>query len=111
MHIKAKFEIDNARSFGIDINGYRINYTVNNNMLNNAFLPLDNRQLELEVLVDKTLIEVYGNGGLIYWFANHNQGDLDSFRISLFQWESGLNPDPKTLVKSLEINELKSIWH
>ena len=79
-------------------------------MLNNAFLPLDNGQLELEVLVDKTLIELYGNGGLVYWFANHNQVNLDSFKISMFHWESELNPDPRTLVKSLEIHELKSIW-
>ena len=110
LHIKAKFEIDNGRIFGLNINGYRINYQVNTNKLNDTFLPLHNRQLELEVIVDKTIIEVYGDGGLIYWFANYNEGDLDDFNLSLTQGKNGLNPNPKTLVKSLEIHELKSIW-
>ncbi len=110
LHIKAKFEIDNGRLFGLNINGYKIDYKVNTNKLNDTFLPLQNKQLELEVIVDNTLIEVYGNGGLVYWFANYNEGDPGDFSLSLTQGESGLNQDPKTLVKSLEIHELKSIW-
>ena len=64
----------------------------NTNTLNNIYLPLQNRQLELEVIVDKTLMEVYANGGLIYWFANYNEGDPDNFSLSLTQAENGLNP-------------------
>jgi len=110
LHLKATFEIQNAINFGLDINGYKINYNVATNKLNEVFLPLQNKQLELEVIVDKTLIEVYGNGGLIYWFANHKEGDLDNFNISLTRSNNGLNLDSKTLLKSLEIHELKSIW-
>jgi len=110
LHIKATFEIVNAINFGMNINGYRLNYNVATNKLNDHFLPLQNKQLQLEVIVDKTLIEVYANGGLIYWFDNYNEGDLDDFNISLTRSKNGLNQDSKTLVKSLDIYELKSIW-
>jgi sucrose-6-phosphate hydrolase SacC (GH32 family) len=110
LHIKSTFEIANAISFGININGYGLNYNVATNTLNDHFLPLHNKQLQLEVIVDKTLIEVYANGGLIYWFANYNEGDLENFNISLTRSRNGLNPDSKTLVKTLDIYELKSIW-
>jgi fructan beta-fructosidase len=110
LHIKATFEIVNAIDFGININGYRINYNVATNELKGHFLPLQNKQVQVEVIVDKTLIEVYANGGLIYWFDNYNEGDLDDFNISLTRSKNGLNQDSKTLVKSLDIYELKSIW-
>lgn len=110
LHIKVKYEIVNGITFGMDINGYTINYNVAWNKLNDTFMPLKNRQLELEVIVDKTLIEVYANGGLMYWFANHNEGNLDDFYISMIRSGNKLNPDSKTLIRSLEIHELKSIW-
>lgn len=110
LHIKATFEIVNAIDFGFDINGYRLNYHVATNQLKGHFLPLQNKQVQLEIIVDKTLIEVYANGGLIYWFDNYNEGDLDHFNISLTRSKNGLNQDSKTLVKSLDIYELNSIW-
>ena len=110
LHIKSTLEIENGILFGININGYKLEYNVSNNQLNGHFLPLQNKQLELEVIVDKTLIEVYANGGLLYWFANNKEADLDNFQISVYREENGLNPDPKTLVKNMEIHELKSIW-
>jgi fructan beta-fructosidase len=110
LHIKATFEIVNDDSFGLDINGYKIKYDVPTNQLNGHFLPLQNKQLQLEIIVDKTLVEVYANGGLIYWFDDYNEGDLDNFKISLIRSKSSLNVDSKTLIKNLEIHELKSIW-
>lgn len=110
LHIKATFEIVNDHSFGLDINGYKIKYDVPKNQLNGHFLSLQNKQLQLEIIVDKTLVEVYANGGLIYWFDDYNEGDLDNFKISLIRSKSNLNIDSKTLIKNLEIHELKSIW-
>jgi fructan beta-fructosidase len=110
LHIKAKFQFENATNFVLNINGYNIGYNVATNKLNDVFVPLHNREIEVEVIVDQTLIEVYVDGGLYYWFANHNKGDLDNFKIKLYRSKNGLNPDSKTLVKSLEIHELKSIW-
>ena len=80
------------------------------NTLNDVFVPLQDRELELEILVDKTLIEVYVNGGLYYWFANNNEGDLDNFKLQFEKRENDMIEDPKTMVKSLKIHELKSIW-
>ena len=73
-------------------------------------MPLKNgHQLDVEIIVDKTIIEVYANGGLMYWMSKHNE-NLDDFKISLFQHSGNLNKKPKTLVKNLEIHELSSIW-
>jgi sucrose-6-phosphate hydrolase SacC (GH32 family) len=110
LYIKATFEINNGRVFGFDINGYKIEYYVNSNKLNDVFLPLQNKQLELEIIVDKTLFEVYANRGQIYWFADYHEGNLKDFKLSLIQDTDRLNPEPKTLVRNLEIYELKSIW-
>jgi len=44
------------------------------------------------------------------WFADHHKGNLEDFKLSLIQGTDGLNPEPKTLIRNLEIHELKSIW-
>jgi sucrose-6-phosphate hydrolase SacC (GH32 family) len=110
LHIKATFEIGNGHMFGFDINGYRIEYHVPANKLNEVFLPLRDKQLELELIVDKTLIEVYADGGRVYWFADHHDSNPEDFSISLIQAINELNQDPVTHVRNLEIHELKSIW-
>ena len=109
-HIKTTIEVDNSRFFGMNINGYKLQYDVATNTLNDVFVPLQNRQLELEVIVDKTLIEVYVNGGRYYWFKNYVDGDLNDFNLSFSKGGDPLHKNPKTLVKNLEIYELKSIW-
>jgi len=110
LHIKAALKAENAVSFGLNINGYIINYDVATNTLNNVFVPLHNRQIDLEIIADKTIVEVYVNGGLYYWFANHTGSDLDHFKIQFERSQNRLNQDSKTLVRNLEIHELKSIW-
>ena len=110
LHIKTTIEADNSRFFGMNINGYELKYDVATNTLNDVFIPLQNRQLELEVIVDKTIIEVYINGGRYYWFYNDTTGDLDDFNIRFIKGGDPLHPNPKTLVKKLEIHELLSIW-
>jgi len=110
LHIKTIMEIDNSRIFGLNINGYELKYDVATNTLNDVFIPLQNRQLELEVIVDKTIIEVYVNGGRYYWFQNYTEGDLNNFNLSLNKGGDPLHKNPKTLIKKLEIYELQSIW-
>jgi fructan beta-fructosidase len=110
LHIIATFKIENCVRFGLNINGYNIEYYVSTNKLNDTFLPLENGQFDLEVIVDKTLVEVYANGGIVYWFDYHNDADPDNFKLSLYQRENKLNQEPKTMVRNLEIHELKSIW-
>lgn len=110
LHIKTTIEIENSVSFGMNINGYKLNYSVARNTLNDNFIPLKNRQLELEIIVDNNLLEVYVNGGLFYWFANNTKGDLKNFKLSFIKGGNPLNKNSKTLVKHLKIHELKSIW-
>lgn len=110
LHIKTTIEVDNSRIFGININGYELRYDVATNTLNDVFIPLQNRQLELELIIDKTVIEVYANGGRFYWFKNYTEGDLNNFKLSFIKGGDPLNRQPKTLVKNLEIHELQTIW-
>lgn len=109
LHIKTKIEIENASTFWLNINGYRLEYNVANNTLNDIFIPLKNRQLDLEIIVDNTIVEVYANGGQYYWFVN-NETDSNDFYLKLENLRNGLNQHPKTLVKSLDVHELESIW-
>lgn len=110
LHIKTTIEIDNSRFFGMNVNGYELKYDVATNTLNDVFIPLQNRQLELELIVDKTIIEVYVNGGRYYWFYNNKDANAEDFSLSFSKGGDPLHKNPKTLVKYLEINELKSIW-
>lgn len=110
LHIKTTMEADNSRFFGLNINGYELKYDISTNTLNDVFIPLQNRQLALEVIVDKTLIEVYVNGGRYYWFKNYTPSDLNNFNIKFIKGGDPLHKNPKTLVKKLQIHELSSIW-
>lgn len=110
LHIKTTIEIDNSRFFGININGYKLNYDVAMNTLNGVFIPLQNRQLDIEVIVDKTLVEVYVNGGRYYWFEKYDVEDLNNFELSFMKGGDPLHKNPKTWVKKLEVYELESIW-
>ncbi|GAB1855458.1 glycoside hydrolase family 32 protein [Flavobacteriaceae bacterium MHTCC 0001] len=110
VHIKTIIEVDNSRFFGLNINGYKLQYDVATNTLNDVFIPLQNRQLEMEVIIDKTVIEVFVNGGRYYWFKNYVDGDLNNFNLRFIKGGDPLNRTPKTIVKKLEIHELKSVW-
>jgi sucrose-6-phosphate hydrolase SacC (GH32 family) len=77
----------------------------------NYYIPLtNNRELELEIIVDNKVIEVFINDGRKYLLGNNTKGDLDNFSVSVFNSATSLNKNPKTIVKNLEIHELKSIW-
>ncbi len=110
LHIKLTLEPQNSRFFGIDINGYKIKYDVAHNTLQDVFIPLQNQQLEMEIIVDKTLIEVYVNGGRYYWFDKYDDDDLNNLKLTFIKGGDPLHKNPKTLIKTLEIYELKSIW-
>ena len=110
LHIKTTIEPENSRFFGININGYEIKYDVAMNTLRDVFIPLQNRRLELEIIVDKTLIEVYVNGGRYYWFDKYEDADLNNFELIFIKGGDPLHQNPITLIKTLEIYELKSIW-
>lgn len=103
LHIKLEFEIQTSNSFGLNINGYKIGYDLNFTQLNEVFLSPDDNRIYLEILIDRNSVEIFANHGRLYLSAVHNSVDQLK-RIELF------SIDGKTLVKTMEIYELKSIW-
>jgi len=102
LHIKAEFEIKTAVNFGFNINGFEIEYDINHNRLNDVFLsPLDNK-INLEILVDRNSIEIYANHGRLFLSSGHNSADNPK-QLELFS-------RGETILTSLEVYELKSIW-
>lgn len=102
LHIIAQFEIKTASHFGLLVNGYRITYDMNHNLLNDGFLsPVDNK-IFLEILVDRNSVEVFGNHGRLYLSAEHSSVDNPK-GISLFSRGA-------TVLNKLKIHELRSIW-
>jgi fructan beta-fructosidase len=107
LHIKAEFEIGPTKSYGVFgfvINGYKIEYDYRHNRLNDAFLDVEDGKIYLEILVDRTSVEVFANHGRLYLADTHFSVDSPK-QLDLFSlWRSPV------LLSSLEIYELESIW-
>jgi len=102
LHIKAEFEIVTGVSFGLNINGYKITYDMNHNSLNDVFLSPEENKIYLEILIDRNSIEIFANHGRLYLVDIHNSVDSPK-QLELYS-------RGKTLLKNIEIYELKSIW-
>ncbi len=106
-HIQTEIEVGNIAEFGFIVRGESIRYTTSNNELfclgkSTSLRPLQHK-IKLEILLDKTSLEIFGNDG----------------RISL---SSCFLPDPrnrnlkiyslggKARIVSLKVYELGSIW-
>jgi sucrose-6-phosphate hydrolase SacC (GH32 family) len=103
LHIRAVFKIVNAHDFSIQINGYNFTYNVNTNKLNDTFIPLIDLKLNLEFIIDVNSIEVFVNEGHYVMCLAHNSNNYKP-GVAFY----GRN---KTVIESLEIHELNSIWH
>jgi fructan beta-fructosidase len=125
-HIKAEFEVGDAGSFGLIIREYNITYDAKESRIvctgpesdidteryedverfsepHNAPLePIDGK-ITLEILVDRTMVEVFPNNGRYYFPMGAYLVDRDP-AIKIFS-KAG-----KTKLNKLEIYELKSIW-
>lgn len=102
LHIKTTIQPLKHRKFTIDVNGYKFIYNLNDNKLNDTFVPLIDFKMELEFIVDVNSIEVFINGGQQVIVLQHNS-KLHTPGIRFF----GKN---ETLIDNLEIHELESIW-
>jgi len=119
-HIKAEFEVGDADSFGLIIREYNITYDAKDNRIictgpksdtgperfyephSEPLKPVDGK-ITLEILVDRTMVEVFPNNGRYYFPMGAYLVDRDP-AIKVFS-EGG-----KTTLNNLEIYELKSIW-
>jgi sucrose-6-phosphate hydrolase SacC (GH32 family) len=106
LHIKAEFEMgprDSYGVFGLRINGFEIEYDARHNRLNHTFLDIEDKKIYLEILMDRTSVEVYGNHGRLYLADAHNTVDQPQ-QLELY------NLWGKVHLSKLQIYELKSIW-
>jgi len=119
-HIKAQFEVGNADSFGMIIREYNITYDAKENRIictgpksdigpdkfsrpqSAPLKPVDGK-ITLEILVDRTMVEVIPNNGRYYFPMGAYLVDNDP-AIKVFSKGS------KTKLINLEVYELNSIW-
>ena len=109
LHIVAEFEILDNFVFGLVINGFEIKYDAQNYQLNKIFMrPIDN-QIKLEILVDRTCIEIFGNDGRVYIPKAHVATE-DQLDIKTLIDTPGWQGQKRSLLKHLVVYELESIW-
>ncbi|MHC4206208.1 MAG: GH32 C-terminal domain-containing protein [Planctomycetota bacterium] len=119
-HIKAEFEVGDSDSFGLIVREYNITYDAEENRIictgpeseigperfhepySEPLKPVGGK-ITLEILVDRTMVEVFPNNGRYYFPMGAYLVDRDP-AIKVFS-EGG-----KTILNKLEIYELKSIW-
>jgi fructan beta-fructosidase len=105
--IQAEFELVNANAFGFRVHGVTVKYSVDTGMLSCdktkvALKPLDGK-IRLRILVDRTTVEIFANGGQVY-MPIRALPEANATGLALFE-EGG-----KVLIRSLIVHELKSIW-
>ena len=106
LHIKAEFETGATTSyglFGLVVNGYEIEYDYRHNRLNDAFLDVEDGKIYLEILVDRTMVEVFANHGRLYLADTHFSVDHPK-QLDLYCFWG------QAMLSNLEIYELDSIW-
>ncbi|MHC4750080.1 MAG: glycoside hydrolase family 32 protein [Planctomycetota bacterium] len=106
-HIRAEFQVDEAQETGFTIRDIPVVYNVRKQELScqgktATLKPVDDK-IRLELLVDRTSIEIFGNDGRIYMPIGVILADNPK---SLEIFTKGGN----TTVKFLEIYELNSVW-
>jgi len=106
--IEAEFELGDTDEFGFRLNGVTVAYNVDEGILScgrdkAALNPLDGK-IRLRILVDRTTIEIFANGGHLYMpIRAIPEGETSGLAVFA---EGG-----EALIRSLVIHELKSIWN
>ncbi len=106
-HIVAEFAVGAAGQFGVVVRGTTITYDTQKRQLQcrdkTADLAPVDGCIRLEILVDRTIIEIFANDGRIYMPMGGILPE-DNRSLEVFT-KSG-----ETVVRSLVVNELESIW-
>jgi len=101
--IRATFAVGQARSVGLDIGGNRVAYDVAGKKLNGAAMAPVDGKVSMQVIVDRPMIEVCGNGGAVYITSSRGKkGNVSAIKAFADGGAAKLI--------SLEVHELKSIW-
>jgi sucrose-6-phosphate hydrolase SacC (GH32 family) len=107
LHIRAAFRPGDAKKVGFVIRGAEVAYDVKEQRLTcldkAAPLPLMDGVVRLELLVDRTSIEVFGNDGCVYMPMGVIPQDNDK-SLLIFAESTPLQVD------TLEVHTLRSAW-
>jgi len=105
--VRTVIEVGEASEFGFVVNGQTISYSVKDKTLtclrkSAKLAPVDG-QIKLQILVDRTSIEIYGNDGEVvmtsFYLPTDDKVGISSYSVGAI-----------TRVKSLQVYELKSAW-
>ena len=106
--IAMEIEAGQSGEFGLSINGVPVVYDVSRGELlcEGMVAPVDPEEgkLRLRILVDRTTLEIFANGGRVY-MPMHVKPEMEHQGIEVFSMGG------ETRISSLMIHELKSIWN
>ena len=106
-HIQAELDVRDCQSCSFTISGVPVVYNVETQELacqdKKAPLKTVNGRVYLELIVDWTSIEIFGNHGRVYMAMGMQLGDKPN---SLQMFTVG----GETRIESLKVYELESIW-
>jgi sucrose-6-phosphate hydrolase SacC (GH32 family) len=106
-HIHQEIDAGSANEFGLVVQGARISYNCRDRQLTcldrAAPLELEKDRLILDILVDRTSLELFANLGRVSFTSCFLPAPEDQ-EISLFTLAG------TTRIKTLQVYELKSVW-
>jgi sucrose-6-phosphate hydrolase SacC (GH32 family) len=121
--IHAEFELENATEFGFVIRGIPVAYNAKEQQLtckeSQAPLKPKNGKIRLQILVDRTSIEIFGNDGGIYMpigvIPPDENRSLEVFSPNFSikrntKEDKNFQKEGSVKVKALEVYELRSVW-
>jgi len=105
--IRAEIELGNATEFGFDVRGEKVQYNVAEKKVSclgkSAILEPIQNKINLQILVDRTSIEVFGNDGRTA-MSSCFLPDLANTSLGIYSSEG------EAKVVSLKVYELRSAW-
>ena len=131
VHVVAEFEKGDAQ-FSLNVMGFEITYhdllgeltTMINNgkataptvvgpflppstaLANISYIKPHEEVFKIEVIVDKNIVEFFVNNGELYYAAPFNEEKIKTVSATV----KGRGGNRKSIVKKMEVHELKSIW-
>jgi len=115
LHVKAVFEKGDAREFGLNVLGYELSYNSllgefstiqGEKSIKTNYVNPGSEEFIIEAIVDKNILEVFVNGGELYYAMPFNEDKSKVVEVFI----KGRGNSSKALLKKLEVHELNSIW-
>jgi len=101
--ILAEFSVGEAKTVGLDIGGNAVTYDVAAGKLNGAEMAPVGGKVSMQVIVDRPMMEVCGNGGRVYiTYPRAKRGNVTAVEAFADGGEARL--------MTLDVYEIESIW-